>query len=314
MNLIKVAFDPSTKLYLIKLPSDYNTEFEINGKPAIDPMNGSLRGKEFYTSEKPVSIVGKKSLRQLSHYVNREDSSVILSVEEYRTKRDGLLSLADYEDHNDEPVFTSVKIEAEWIIFNKTYTEVYKDVESDTQYEIEIIEYPVSEYPEITPLYSLDAKDIYSTKCRVQLSTSNILRDILVKRGLTESHENAKDNNFHIPKHSGIRFAKINDKYLSGAEDAERKFSISKIDTYENCVAFLNRAHDEITTIVDLHFAKNSSQALDAATIGEMTTYLNNLAARISELDVKTKDRNSQIAIHNGIIKQRDLLVAASKK
>jgi hypothetical protein len=299
MENIKIAFDSKTNLYLIKLPSVYQIEFEINGKLATDPMNGSLNCKEFYTSEKPTKIVGKKQISKISHYENNQDASDTLSVEEYTKRRQSILSTVSYYEDDDEdyPVWKNPKFEADWIIFNKTYKPVYKTEIEKIEYEIEIIEYPVSEYPEIVPMYSIDAKSIYSTKCKVNISTVVMLRTILESYGLTESGENTKDNNYHIPTHGGIRFVKINGSYITGAEQAENMYSRTKIDTYENCVEYLNKVKTGLKEIVELHFAKNSNKTLSKDSIGVVITTLTKIQNRVNGLDVKQKNYRTQLEI-----------------
>jgi len=108
-----------------------------------------------------------------------------------------------------------------------------------------------------------------------------------------------------MPSHSGLRFAKIDDTYLTGAEDFEKSMANQIIGTYEECIARMESARKRLDDIVSMHMAKRSQKVLDKNTVGELLKELIIVKNRISGLDVKQKDYSSQRSLN---VKMNELI------
>ena len=151
-----------------------------------------------------------------------------------------------------------------------------------------MIEYPVSAYSNIIPLHSLDAKNIFETKCKYMPNNSTLFYEVCEKYGIDKSRIN-------MPTHSGLRYVKIDDSFLSGTEDFEKSASSSSvIGTYDECVARLNHARKLLDDMISMFLAKRSQKILDKGTVGELLKELTTIKSRVTSLDVKQKDYNSQ--------------------
>ena len=104
-----------------------------------------------------------------------------------------------------------------------------------------------------------------------------------------------------IPNHSGLRYVKIDDKYVTGMEDFEKTASITIIGTYDDCVARMNSNRKKLEDAISFQIAKQSQKVLDKATIGHLLTELKILQNSIYGLDVKQKEHASQRAVSNRI-------------
>jgi hypothetical protein len=287
-----VGYDSKTGFYTFKVESGYNQTMEVNGKLASDPLLGYKNGELFITSEKPESIIYRNKGRVLSGYKNPKTDEII-SVEEFRETVGRIDKTRIFDNDLDAYIYDSIKDEVFALTFYRTYTQgIYEDNETETSVEIEIIEYPVSEYKEITPLYSVDAKHIFETKCKYVPQTIEMFYEICQKYGIDKSR-------ITIPTHSGLQYAKIDDGYLTGIEDFQKSIPTSVIDTYEGCINRRQAHYQRLTDIIELHLAKSSKKVLDKNTVGALIKELLIIKSSVSRLDVKSKDFNSQRSLES---------------
>ncbi len=282
---IKVGHDSQTGMYTFQ--SLYNSTMEVNGKSIANPLTGFKSGELFVTSEKPEIITYRVSGRVVAAYKNTETDRTI-SIEEYKAFQNVINSTRTYNDDTDEYEYNSIEAEVTAVRFARTYTPIYEDQTTVHELEIEMIEYPVSAYSNIIPLHSLDAKNIFETKCKYVPNNLQLFHEVCENYGIDKSR-------IDIPSHSGLRYVKLDDTYLSGTEDFEKSASSSSIiGTYEDCVARMNTARKFLSDIVSMHLAKRSQKVLDKGTVGELLKELITVKNKITSLDVKQKDYNSQ--------------------
>lgn len=286
-NSIKVGYDSRTNLYTFKTPGSYSAKNVcVNGQPITDPLRGQKVGELMTINEKPETITYETSERKLIGYDNTEDGTAI-SVKKYQEIVNQIDQTRDYDDDRDEYTYETLEGEVFATRFFRTHKAIYETINTVHNMDIEFIQYPVSEHSNIVPLYSIDAKNVFETKCKFTPTNTQTFKDICKARGIDNSR-------IDIPTHSGLRYVKIDGKYVSGMEEFEKTFSREIIATYEECVERMTATKNKLKELVDFHFAKQSQNVLDKGTVGSLLTELVNLENRVIGLDVKVKDHNSQ--------------------
>ena len=294
-NLIKVGYDSRTNLYAFKTPGGYNAKNVcINGESITDPLLGQKVGELMTTTKRPDVITFETSTRELVGYKN-EERDVIVSIKEYQDTLNVIESTRDYDEEGDgEFQYNSIEDEVFATRFFRNHVATYQHLSTVHSMDIEFISYPVSEYSNIIPLYSMDARNIFDTKCKYIPNTIQTFKDLCIDRGIDDSR-------IHIPTHSGLRYAKLDDKYISGMEEFEKTSNREIIAPYDECVAKMSLMRFNLTKLLNFHFAKQSQNVLDESTVGNLLTQLQNLQNSVNKLDVKVKDESSQRSVSQRI-------------
>ena len=287
-NSIKVGYDSQTGLYVVK--TIYNKTLIVNGKPLVDALRGTSNGAELVTiSEKPETIIYKNTIRKLIGYDNTEDMTTI-GLSEYNKILEKINSTREYDEDSEQYDYATLEDEVFAVRFFRTYKAIYESVEEIHNMEIEIIEYPVSQYKNIVPLHSMDAKHILETNCKFTPNNNELFFEVCASFGIDKSR-------IDIPTHSGLRFVKIDGSYVSGMEDFEKSASLSIISTYDKCIDRMNDNRKKLDDLISFHLAKQSQKKVSDTTIGNLLTQLQYLQNSVRSLDVKAKECNSQRAI-----------------
>jgi hypothetical protein len=298
-----VGYDSKTGLYTFKVESGYNQTMEVNGNAISDPLLGFRNGELFTTLTKPESIVYKSKNRVISGYRNVKNGE-IMPLEQYRETVDKINKTKTYDESLEDFTYDSIKDEVFALTFYRTYAEgIYKDVETEISAEIEIIEYPVSEYKEITPLYSLDAKNVFDTKCKYVPQNIEMFYEVCEKYGIDKSR-------ITIPTHSGLQYVKIDDTYLTGMEEYQKFSSGLFIGSYQECINKRQYHIQRLMNIVELHLAKSSKKVLDKNTVGSLIKELLTIKSSVYGLHVKTTSSPSQ----RGLLSKLDALIEIYKQ
>jgi hypothetical protein len=296
-NSIKVGYDSKTNLYTFKPTTGYASTLEVNGKLVVDALRGIRVGELITLSEKPETITYKTTSRKLIGYDNIEELTTT-SLSEYQKIRQRVIDSRLYldEDAEEEDEFTYKTLEDEVFAlrFFRNYKAIYENITEVHNVEIELIEYPVSSYRNIIPLHSMDAKNVFETNCKFTPNNTELFFEICNSYGIDKSR-------IEIPTHSGLRFAKIDDKFIGGMEDFERTSSVSIINSYEVCIERMESIKTKLTELISFHFARQSTKIIDKSTVGHLLTELTILKNTVNDLDVKQKEHNSQRAILNRI-------------
>ena len=287
-NSIKVGYDSQTGLYVVK--TIYNKTLIVNGKPLVDALRGTSNGAELVTiSEKPETIIYKNTIRKLIGYDNTEDMTTI-GLSEYNKILEKINSTREYDEDSEQYDYATLEDEVFTVRFFRTYKAIYESVEEIHNMEIEIIEYPVSQYKNIVPLHSMDAKHILETNCKFTPNNNELFFEVCASFGIDKSR-------IDIPTHSGLRFVKIDGSYVSGMEDFDKTASLSIISTYDKCIDRMNDNRKKLDDLISFHLAKQSQKKVSDTTIGNLLTQLQYLQNSVRSLDVKAKECNSQRAI-----------------
>jgi hypothetical protein len=285
---IKVGHDSQTGFYTFK--TGFNASMEVNGKSIADPLRGFRSGELIVIAEKPESITYKTSGRKLIGYDNTVDLTTI-SIEKYKEIEAKINLTREWDEDSEEFTYSNLEDEVFALRFAKTYKPIYESIDEVHNLEIEFIEYPVSAYKNIIPLYSLDAANVFETKCKFVPNNIEMFFEVCTSFGIDKSR-------IDIPTHSGLRYAKIDDTYLTGAEEAEKSSGATTIGTYDECLARMNSNRQKLEDMVSMHLAKRSQKVLDKGTVGELLKELLVLKGRVSGLDVKQKDYSSQRSLN----------------
>lgn len=296
-NSIKVGYDSKTNLYTFKTPGSYTAKNVcVNGKPITDALRGQKVGELITMNEKPQNISYYTSQRTLIGY-NSTETITTISAKEYREMVVLIDKTRDYYDSNDGDGYTYNTLEDEVFAtrFFRNYKAVHENIETVYNMDIEFINYPVSEYSNIVPLYSIDAKNVFETKCKYTPNNIDTFKDIMKARGIDLSR-------IDIPTHSGLRYVKIDNKYISGMEAFEKVSNREIIASYDECLNTMNSAKNNLIELINFHFAKQSQNVLDKTTVGHLLTELKILSNSVYGLDVKVKDESSQRALQNRIV------------
>ena len=283
-NSIKVGYDSQTGFYTFK--TGFNASMEVNGKSIADPIRGFRSGELIVVAEKPESITYKTNQRKLTGYQNTETNETV-SVQDYKAIDAKIAATRQYDEDSEEFIYANLEDEVFALRFYRSHTALYENIEEIISLQIEMIEYPVSAHKCIIPMYSLDASNVFETKCKFVPNNLELFFEVCAQYGIDKSR-------IDIPTHSGLRYAKIDDSYLTGAEEFEKTSSTTTIDTYEVCIIRMNNTRKKLDDLVSMHLAKRSQKVLDKGTVGELLKELLILKNRVSGLDVKQKDYSSQ--------------------
>ena len=293
-NSIKVGYDSKTNLYTFKTPGSFLAKNVcVNGKPITDPLRGHKVGELMTINEKPETITYETFERKLIGYDNIETNETI-SVGKYKETIDTISETREYDDDSEEFTYNTLEDEVFATRFFRTHTAIYENIQNVHNMDIEFISYPVSEYSNIVPLYSIDAKNVFETKCKFTPNNIQLFKEICRARGIDDSR-------IDIPSHSGLRFVKIDDKFISGMEEFEKTANREIIATYEECVDRMKSTKAKLVDAVDFHFAKQSQNVLDKATVGHLLGQLQILQNSVYGLDVKVKDERAKRAVQTRI-------------
>ena len=294
-NSIKVGYDSKTGLYTFRPTTVYTSTIEVNGKPSIDALRSNRTGELITLFEKPETMTYKTTTQKLICYNNLEDMTTI-SPNEYQEILAKINESRTYSDDGDYDgcIYNTIEDEVFAVRFFRNYKPIYQSIEEIHNIEIELIEYPVSAYANIVPLHSMDAKNVFETNCKFIPNNTELFFEICASYGIDKSR-------IEIPTHSGLRFAKIDGKFIGGIEDFERTSSVSIINSYEVCVERMESIKTKLTDLISFHLAKQSQKIVDKSTVGYLLSELKIVYDSVNALNIKTKEYNSQLSIQNRI-------------
>lgn len=288
-NKIVVSYDGVSKLYAFKNVFNRVTRFEINGLSGpIDNFNSNV--SIVTMSEEPVSAVEYRKQSAFVGYKHNKTNAVI-SSEKYNTMKEKLIANS-YSDDYDDVIFGDdcEEEEVRYTMFTNSWSTHYEDVEVVTEYEIEIVLKPVSEHQEIKPFASMDAREITSTICKLNIDNTAMLRirDALI-------HELDPDNIKMWNELQSFRFAKRGGGYWLCPEKYKQVNNITMIGSYYDCVFKRLEFIDEIRVALKETLLQANENAIGDITSGMIFERLNEIKKLATDIDVKvgSQQRNS---------------------
>jgi hypothetical protein len=284
MEQIKIGYDEYTKLYIIP-NRNYSIINSNREKPETIYFNNS---NVFVTSIKPTSYQTYTTKLITTGYVDNDKKTI--TVEEYNSQLEELQSKGEYDEYDYIWCFDNIEDEIRYKHFERRWTKIQKQVEDIIDYEIIIINVPVSEYEDIQPLATLEDID----SCEKALfkyipNPKRYLKEYCESLGL-KYDPNGK-NGFSWSTHSGIEYAKIDDNYIFLGE--KPKFQ-GLTGSYENCINKMNSHITLIKQAVDDLFLKQDKTVLNEITKGEFFKSILSIQNKVRNINVYTKDSHSK--------------------
>lgn len=284
---IKVGYDYQTKMYAFKAPLYSVSNFSVNGKLVNDALLGYRSNGLVIINEKPEIITSDKNSKELTGYFNTENQESV-TISDYNTIENSIAKIEkEYDNDNNLWIYKNIEDEIYVTRFFRNHKAIYENINSVHVYEIEIIEYPVSAFSEIIPLYAIDAKNVFETKCTYTPNILNVFNETVAKYGILHSE-------IEIPSHSGIKYAKIKGEYINGTEKIGANPTIG---TYAECMTRRLKSYEDMDFIISMHFAKRSKKVLDKCTVGGVIIELTEIVNSVYGLKVSSKDSKSQTAL-----------------
>lgn len=304
---IKIGYDSTNKLYII--PN--NSNMIINGneiKPSPLYFNNA---KVLITKVEPKIYQTTSSTRMIISY--EKENGEILSPEDYKSELNNLKSFGKLDDGGDDYdtdlIFDSIESEVNYKHFLREWKPTYENIISITNHDIKIIEIPISEYDDIIPLSTLDdIKTIEEGLCEYLPNPTKILIDYCESLGLTFegyiSNPRGNPKTFSLSTHSGIEYAKIEQKYLfSGNKPIFRRF----IGSYQACIQKREKDMEFIKNGVDEHFRRQEKTLLSSIEKGKFYSSLLGIKDKIDQLDVykqKQPEKQHLLKVVDELIKK----------
>jgi hypothetical protein len=300
---IKIGYDPQNKMYAFKTPSHNALNFRVNGKLVGDLLLGYRANGLVVTNEKPEIVTCDKISRIITGYINACNQKSF-TISEYNTITDSIAKLErEYDEDDDQWIYKNVEDEIYVTRFFRNLKTNYENVTTVDVYELEFFTYPVSTFPEIIPLYSIDAKNIFETKCTYTTNIDKIFNETLLKYGISRLE-------IVMPSHSGISYVRLNGEYIAGTDAYQKRQTSSIVGTYDECVARRLKSYKDMEDIISMHLAKSSKTILDKGTVGNILTELTAIMSSVNGLKVSVKDLKSQ----NQLSVRIDNLIKTYKK
>jgi hypothetical protein len=295
MDKIKIAFDPKTGLYMA-LDSDLRSTYRkilVDGEQIENPFRSStvvLKGKpskiEYISTGK--NFVGWENTKS-GELISQEDHSVLLNE---------IIKKGKFDDEEYTWSFEEVEDHVEFLRFEKAWVKKFTEEPITKQMEIEIIEHPVSDIPEITPSFSLGSNSIFDTICTYSLNSADLFRKRCEHFGITKAKsENEKGNVYWLEdRYKDFRFAKLGGNYCS-SDELNRSVRTTARGTYEELKKLHESNVEKIDNIIKDWISKQDKTKIDPITLGKEISFLGSLMERVRKMEVKKVDYPSQRSI-----------------
>lgn len=248
-----------------------HTDIEVDGIPV--PVTAST----FVVSD-PSTILSVRVISPtITHYEGETGDT--MSVESYGEQKSSLLSKGDLEDLEEEYIFGDLDDEFAYKRFLRTWKPVFG--ESRTEKEpvtLELVEVRTnSGDPDIQSLWN-------SPQCATKAHLYTLNRTAISVRDFKACCE-ARDLDYSLSTHSGIRFAKIDGNYV-GFDDMDFSKSTGFVGTLEQCKAEKERLYKRVEDEVKLFIAKYRTKVglKNAAEVLSDLGSIHNMVSRISPM------------------------------
>jgi hypothetical protein len=289
MKNIKIAFDPKTNLYMASAQDfrGYSTsKILVDGKEVQNPMNSPY----IIFRELPKTITYQSTGKRHVGFINQEGKTI--TDDEYSELNRSISKNASYDDDREELTFKSVEDEVAYVRFRREWIRHYTEETTEEPINIEVIHHPVSDTPEIMPMY-LERGTIFDTMCIYNCNAAELFIKRCEERGLTKGkHENEKGFTYWLNHKDNYRFGKLGGSYCTSDVESSQ-FKSHRKGSYEE----LKTVHEEnikrIDTIIDRFIAKQNEEALSAETLGGVITTMYGIKSRLSGIEANAKTRSS---------------------
>lgn len=300
MNKVKIAFDPKTGLYMgnnSDLRSHSSRKILVDGEEIQNPFGTStivLKGK-------PSKIITITTGR---NFIGWEDlkTGTSISIEEYDSLKIEMTQNGVQDEDTYEWEFEEIEDQVKFLRFDKTWTRKYTEEPIVVESEIEIIEHPVSEIPEIIGSFSTGGNSIFDTICEYRLNSAHLFKKRCEHFGITKGkNEYEKGNAYWIEdRYTDFRFAKLGGNYCA-SDELNRSVRVTARGSYEDLKKIHESNVEKIDLIIKNWISQQNKTKIDSVTLGQEISFLTSLMEKVRKMDVKKVDYPSQRSIISSI-------------
>ena len=295
MKTIKIAHDPKTNLFMINyadLRSYLSIKILVDDKLIENPMNSPY----IIFKEKPSKIEYVVTGNRTEGYIHTDGRT--MTDDEYLSMRNQITKNSHWNDDTDEWSFNSVEDEVAYVRFKREWSRKYTTETKLESVNMEFIYHPVSEYPEITPMY-LNGGNVFDTICHYSCNGAELFIKRCEELGLTKAkHANEKGLVYWLDHADNYRFAKLSGNYAVTDVDVQ-KYRQSARGSYDEMVTTHKSNIDKIDTIIRSFLARRNKEKLKETTIGDMISLLETINSRVHGISPVSKSRQSYYNLIN---------------
>jgi len=289
MKNIKFAFDPKTNLYMASAQDfrGYSTsKILVEGKEVQNPMNSPY----IIFKELPETITYQSTGKRPDGYINSEGTKITDDVHSKIHK--AITQNAYWDDDAEEWTFKSIEDEVNHVRFKREWARNYIEETTEEPIQIEVIHHPVSDIPEITPMY-LESGTVFDTICIYNCNAADLFVKRCEERGLTKGkYENEKGFTYWLNHQDNYRFARLGGSYCTSDTESSQ-FKSHRKGSYEELKAIHAENISRIDIIIDRFIAKQNEEALSDETLGNVITTMYGIKSRLSGIVANAKTRSS---------------------
>jgi t-SNARE complex subunit (syntaxin) len=288
----------------------------------INTVNGVEQDRRWYSNQNSFEVYYGNVERlqkithrnSLSHYTNKEDETITLTVQEWQEQNETLRThLGGDEDY---PQWDSLDAEFAWRKFNDTWSAVYKKETTIISVPFRIVDLGAGPMPPYTkPNYLLmgdkitDAIGLYTYSPKI----IELVESIGEKYGFIRveykvwNDDSTKGYKWSTDRNE-VSYMKINGSYAPQRDTLKPLKGC--IGTAEECMIAHNKNVAAIEAFWAEEKAKLSSQSIVGFTnMGELIKTIDGFASEVSRLDVKSKDSASRTSLYNRLSNLKAKLV-----
>jgi hypothetical protein len=194
--------------------------------------------------------------------------------------------------------FEEIEDQVKFLRFDKTWTRKYTEEPIVEELEIEIIEHPVSEIPEIIGYFNTGGNSIFDTICEYRLNSAHLFKKRCEHFGIVKAKsENEKGNVYWLEdRYTDFRFAKLGGNYCA-SDELNRSVRTTARGTYEELKKLHESNVEKIDNIIKDWISKQDKTKIDPITLGKEISFLSSLMERVRKMEVKKVDYPSQRSI-----------------
>lgn len=285
-----VAFDNVTNLYCFKTQiGAYNSELWVNNQKVKENKENLYGIAGFVVTKIKPELAHISTPKNVIDFYQEVDGTNTLTEQEYKLKKEEYTKNAEYDDDNYCYNFNNLEEELQFKYFEKGWKAVYKTIWENELLDIVIKQSPVSEYPEIVPMFGLD--DILNCKEGMFQYTPTPVKWFNEKMQslglrLIGEYDKQEEGTYSLSNHSGFRFAKLNGQYCINEE--ESKFNTER-GTYEQCVNRRKKDIESINTTCLKAYNKYYVKKLPENAMKSTIEFIDSFGKKLNSLEVKSR-------------------------
>jgi hypothetical protein len=293
---IKIGYDSKTNLYLVKYSDikSYPGEILVDGKKMENPLGHPY----MVLKELPKKI---EKITTGRNFIGWKNDRKLITQEEFdllskEITSKGVFTWDDEDQDSSGYSFDDIEDKIKWIRFKAEWKREYTEDPIIEEIEIEVVNLPVSDIPEITPMF-LSGGNIFETMCEYHCNSADLFRSRCEKLGFKKADNDSQKGNVYWLSHKdNFRFAKLGGEYCSNDTDVQKVRSFRR-GSYDELKDLHERNIKEIDSIINLWISKRDEKKLTSIQIGDQIKFMEGILNSIRSLGVKKSDQSSYYSI-----------------